>query len=853
MKRMRRMGMAEARRWQRAAGVGALITLATIVPAGAGVRQWTLSNDQWYPTTALEGDFGHGMALYTAGGLPNAMALINSTGVYEYLGFTPTGYSIATSSGRDIVSDDRRNGSRLFLVDDRGVTEYLWDTTTWNPVSIVAAGPGFTAGAVGNDQDRFWAVQGGTVCEYTRAAGGNTWSAGQTFSGNYVDVTVRSACPTAVVFLLRDTGLDEIEGNRIVRTHNNLFSGATGIATWSDQDNIFVSATGGLLHLLRTTAPGSKSLQFESANVRLVDPAGPYLDVICETENTIGPISVYGLTPAATFNYPAIKGDGDLNFDGDVDAEDLGGFLACLSGEGVPRSADCLESDMDRDGDVDLGDFGLLQACMSGQDLPSPCTPPLLGWREYVLQHLDNLLEYGTDRYGPVETPLLMSIIDVHDRISPPNPLLLDGNVRCEGRPQRRNPRGSNLWYDQATIRALYRCGQLTNKSRYAKAADDYIAYTLAHAVKPNGMLVWGSHIFYDAYADQAGGDANGPHETLILHPIWDDLWRIDPVATRREIEGIWTWHIVDKATGEFNRHDDASRGCDFAFAGGEFALAFAYLYTKTGDTTWLNRSKLVVNWHWRHRNTTTLLIPDAPIVAGRYDSNHCFTTIPGPYASLLLRCYQLTQDPFFRDMAVSHLKAYDRYAYDAPMNDYWAMLALDGTPVPQQPKGPGYDAVMPSGPIDVWRTLIYSYEFAEIAAQSCMLGYELCGDPELLTAARRWAAVIEANLPAKVGRRWYDELTAALPLVAKTGGTYAENYGRVISFYVHLYLATYDPHHLGIAKQLGREAARKLFVNGMFKGHPAKPYYESTDGVGMLLQAFLELDAVPQRLFGAF
>jgi len=31
-------------------------------------------------------------------------------------------------------------------------------------------------------------------------------------------------------------------------------------------------------------------------------------------------------------------------------------------------------------------------------------------------------------------------------------------------------------------------------------------------------------------------------------------------------------------------------------------------------------------------------------------------------------------------------------------------------------------------------------------------------------------------------------------------------------------------------------------------RGHPAKPYYEATDGVGFLLYALLELDQVEKR-----
>jgi len=57
---------------------------------------------------------------------------------------------------------------------------------------------------------------------------------------------------------------------------------------------------------------------------------------------------------------------------------------------------------------------------------------------------------------------------------------------------------------------SLSRRGILSN----AEAADRYINAVFRYAVKPNGLLVWGSHIFYDAYGDRAGGD--GPHEILV-------------------------------------------------------------------------------------------------------------------------------------------------------------------------------------------------------------------------------------------------------------------------------------------------------------------------------------------------
>jgi len=53
---------------------------------------------------------------------------------------------------------------------------------------------------------------------------------------------------------------------------------------------------------------------------------------------------------------------------------------------------------------------------------------------------------------------------------------------------------------------------------------------------------------------------------------------------------------------------------------------------------------------------------------------------------------------------------------------------------------------------------------------------------------------------------------------------------------------------YLNLAKRVGNEAVSKLYYNGLFRGHPAKPYYEATDGVGFLLYALLELDQAVKR-----
>ena len=160
-----------------------------------------------------------------------------------------------------------------------------------------------------------------------------------------------------------------------------------------------------------------------------------------------------------------------------------------------------------------------------------------LPWHQYVTECLDTLTEYGTDRYGPERTAMLMSILDPATRKSPENPLFLDTFAYYEeGRAHRRAMRGSNFWYDQATIRVMYRVSQITGNPKYAAAADAYIDAVFKHAVKDNGLLVWGTHIFYDAYTDRPAGDADGrgPHEILVYHPESAALSRRNPKATRR-------------------------------------------------------------------------------------------------------------------------------------------------------------------------------------------------------------------------------------------------------------------------------------------------------------------------------
>ncbi|MHC4675427.1 MAG: hypothetical protein ACYTBZ_23325, partial [Planctomycetota bacterium] len=62
---------------------------------------------------------------------------------------------------------------------------------------------------------------------------------------------------------------------------------------------------------------------------------------------------------------------GDFDGDGDVDQEDFGHFLACMSGIGAPQDDhQCQDARLDGDGDVDLEDFTIFHSCMNGANYP---------------------------------------------------------------------------------------------------------------------------------------------------------------------------------------------------------------------------------------------------------------------------------------------------------------------------------------------------------------------------------------------------------------------------------------------------------------------------------------------------
>lgn len=468
---------------------------------------------------------------------------------------------------------------------------------------------------------------------------------------------------------------------------------------------------------------------------------------------------------------------------------------------------------------------------------------------DYARECVDLLIRHGTDRYGTVRSPLLMNILDVRTRTCPQDPLPLDEAYRVTRR-GRRGPSGGNLYMDQPTIRAMLALSRVTGEPRYATFARRCMGHTMANQVDEKGLFWWGWHRHYDAFRDEMTGHGGNHHEIHIQQIIWPELWEVNSAAVTREIEAIWEWHIIDKTTGECNRHADGQRGCDFAMSGGEMLLGFAFLHAKTDDPIWLDRARLVADYYWNARHPATNLVPNRPNAGlDRFDGSHFDTSITGFLCRSLLLASDLSSEPVFADQAVAYLKAYASFGYDPEAKRFWGSLKLDGTPVPGPRVASGYAQYEPRGFLDMWEPYVAGYENPIYTAQVYAHAYQQTRDEELLEAARRWAQSIRSVFPPRTANEntWYGPYAKDWA----PHGAYAGLYGRTISFLLHMHQLTGEAEYEEFAREVAREAVSKLYYQGLFRGHPAKPYYESVDGVGYLLYALVQLDQRLERAGG--
>jgi outer membrane protein assembly factor BamB len=411
------------------------------------------------------------------------------------------------------------------------------------------------------------------------------------------------------------------------------------------------------------------------------------------------------------------------------------------------------------------------------------------------------VVEHALDHYGPRHTPLFAQIIDLRTLEIPKQWTAAEWRAEMAGWKDDKNysmwgkdrssvawARDSNLLWDTDTVRLLYELGD----ERLTAAADAYLRYFLANCVSPStGLFAWGEHVAYNLVEDRVIGRR---HELQHFNPLWEELWKFDPVAVRRAIESIYAYHITDKRTMAYDRHANFWNGLPerdqatiLGYAG-YFTIAFEFLGRKTGDPKYDEWSRRLVlafqaksddtglypdNWTDRMAREQPLVFPVRPEIAAAFYGN-----------------YRATKDKRWLDDANRYLEA--------------------------------CDAAISAGRVQPVERLAWSPVLGAAAIQ----GYRLTGNASYLRMAERIGG---------------EHLKMDEPR-AQMAGYLAVR----LNFFLDLYEATSDSRWLGGARRLGDHALRAfVHPSGLIRGTAVvdRPdYYDAIQGPGMLARALLRL-----------
>ncbi|HSW46406.1 MAG TPA: hypothetical protein VLM89_12630 [Phycisphaerae bacterium] len=501
-------------------------------------------------------------------------------------------------------------------------------------------------------------------------------------------------------------------------------------------------------------------------------------------------------------------------------------------------------------------------------ETPAPLSADYL---QTVRTFADNVLQHGRDVYGPRHTPLFVDGINV-DTHEPPVWHLAPDYARAWNMPTQWIM--SNLACQQVLFRVFDALTTLTGEAGYRQAAIDAFRYHFEHLQYRDGLLAWGGHAMIDAATEQPVGeclrnwrmgtpitpfwDIGVEHELKHHYPHYDLMWRTDPEATRRFIEGFWSAHVLRWDVLDFNRHGlyGRDKGCpwDRAYVGGtvhfeggglslmdagvELMYAAVELSRFTGDARPLAWAKRLAQRYADARDPKTGLGPDVYShyrngrLAAQFDgemservSETKITSIYGiryGYAAVcqlkLAEMLWPAGDEFLHH-ATADLTAFARHAFDPADGRWWFMLT-DGTRLESadvKRAGPLPSAHIRKrsvGPFHFW---------------GYVLAYKLTGDASMWKMARRIGQLLDLGDIGQAGGK-----DSALRLTTTARGAYT------IFALLDLFEATGKLEYLALARRLGDNALAAEFDRGFFV--PGKSYVMSSfDTVTPLALLYIE------------
>ena len=448
---------------------------------------------------------------------------------------------------------------------------------------------------------------------------------------------------------------------------------------------------------------------------------------------------------------------------------------------------------------------------------PLPDPPKRTEYTSIARRHLDLLMKHGTDRYGPVHSPLLASTLDPKTlKMVEIKPAVIQGMPEPHG-PYRSPLWGCNLDLMRNTLMAMRTLSGTSGEARYAQHADRALRFYFDHCLYPSGVWPLGEHGVWNFHTDKP--QPTRPDEPG-AHLDYERYYKIAPKKVARYIDLMHKIHMFKytykgKELWFHGRHGSEKGnahgvgGCGFPRHSGLFARAWVFLYTKTKNPKYLQWAKDQVDLMWEMRDPRTHLVPGqmfpppGSTMGGRTYSKRIYATTSTIYACLaMLDAVEWLDDPadkkLFFDraytMAMANINVYARW-------NGKAFTLVRPSFMGHGPRVPGLAFLV----LKVW---------------------ERSGRPApLLAYARR---VADATLA-----QW-----------RPTKNTSAGCFGWQIMFLVQMHNETGDQRYLDFARRLGDYAAANLvFDNGLVVGSGYYRIYDRMYHVPKLIQALVALD----------
>lgn len=461
---------------------------------------------------------------------------------------------------------------------------------------------------------------------------------------------------------------------------------------------------------------------------------------------------------------------------------------------------------------------------------------PEKGYLGYAISFLETIMEKGADRYGPVHSPMFLSIVDVRTDQHPASGTLPVPSQRQQDRAHM----GGNLQFDIPLLKAMEAATRITEDNRYKDAAHDYLDFFLEHCTDtPTGLWPWGEHAYWNFYRHAPGANSATGHEYNDDpdDEFWQLAWQMNQKAVIGQANGLLN-HILDLNSFIYDRHGpifdqrpvprpDGLSGSAYVRQGGYFIRLWAFVYANTGDARYLDHIENMFDFFEANIDQNRDLVPLVELQSSgnlrtggisAYQNHELFVSLVRA-----LRFLDETQTGERVEILSNRIK---KGLSDEATSSTSGNVGFDQR---------RYDLSHVPGLLPEHQSAEDNFE-GEKALQFAQF-YRLTGADDALHAARDIAQIyVDYAEAEQVPWELSDHIRAGV-------------LGMTINLMLDMHELEGSIQWLPAARRYARMAIERFYYNGWFLGATNRWYYDANLRSGLLVYALVRLHALEQQL----